>query len=69
MVLQISVVWMQLLSDMNIISLLKDCVLVAGWLDVSSEPSLLTVDLQVCQQHAALLFAVSGDSSSEYGIG
>lgn len=61
--------YLQLLFDGNIVSLLKDAVMMAGWLDVSVEPSLLVVDIQVCKQHAAVLFAVSSDSQSEYGIG
>lgn len=61
--------YLQLLFDGNIVSLLKDAVMMAGWLDVSVEPSLLVVDIQVCKQHAAVLFTVSSDSQSEYGIG
>ena len=60
---------LQLLSDISIVSLLKDCVLVAGWMDVACDLSVLIVDLQVCKLHAALLFTFSADTSSEYGIG
>lgn len=51
-------------------SLIKDLVLVAGWLDVLSDPSVWMIDMQVCVENAAILFKVSNDGPScTFGLG
>lgn len=59
----------QLLSDVNIVPLLRDLVLVAGWVDVASSLKLVLADMQVCKEHVAILFAVTSDSQVQYGLG
>ena len=49
--------------------LLRDLVLVAGWVDVASSFELMLTDLQVCKEHVAVLFAVTSDSHVQYGLG
>ena len=61
-------IFLQLLFDLNIVSLLKDAVVLADWLDVSSA-TLVLVDVQVCKQQLALLFTISTASSAQYGVG
>lgn len=61
---------MQIVSDVDIASLIKDLVLVAGWMDVHSDPSVWIIDMQVCVEHTAILFKVSNDRpSGTFGLG
>lgn len=43
--------------------------LVAGWVDATSDPSVLIIDIQICKELTPVLFAVSNGSETEYGIG
>ena len=51
------------------VALLKDLVLVAGWMHTFPDLSLQSVDMQLCDNNVAILFKVSSDSLSEFGIG
>lgn len=59
----------QVVSDIDVVSLLKDLVLIAGWMHTVSDLSVQTVDMQLCDNNVAILFKVSNDSLSELGVG
>ena len=56
-------------SDVSVVPLLKDMVLLADWVDVSVEFKVLVTDVQVCREHVVLLFATLLDPHAHYGIG
>ena len=51
------------------VSLLKDVILVNGWLDPTTDPTIWIIDMQICKGFLALLFAVSDGPTIEHGIG
>ena len=51
------------------ISILKDIVMVAGWVDPTISPTIWLIDMQIAMNQMALLFAVSENSNAEHGIG
>ncbi len=56
--------------DADVLELVKESVLVNGWLDPACAPSVSLLDLQVAHDNLALLFAVSDSAGpAELGIG
>lgn len=63
------IVFLQFQSDVGLIPLLKGLMNIAGWVDPAVDPSISIIDMQICVGNVVLLFAVSEESVSHYGIG